>query len=92
MPVLSKSLTLRVASVASWARQIDAICASNPSIGVPAVNDGGVLKCRRRVEGQHLRCEGGEHLLGNGFELGLSPATGQPRDPVHDLARVVDVV
>ena len=36
IPVSWKSLTLRVASVAPCARQIAAICASNPSIGTPA--------------------------------------------------------
>lgn len=36
IPVPWKSLTLRVAKIALWLRQIAAICASNPSIVAPA--------------------------------------------------------
>lgn len=36
IPVSRKSLRLRVAKAASWVRQMDAICASNPSIDRPA--------------------------------------------------------
>jgi hypothetical protein len=36
MPVLSKSDTLRVASVAPWDRQTAAISALKPAIGLPA--------------------------------------------------------
>jgi len=36
IPVSWKSLALRVAKAARWARQIEAICTSKPSIGRPA--------------------------------------------------------
>ena len=61
MPVLSKSLTLRVASVASVGATDRCDLGIEPvdrrAGEFTAANDGRVLECGRRVEGQHLRRE-----------------------------------
>lgn len=63
-PVSWKSLMLRVASVALRPRQIDAICAPNPSMGAPAASRwltmGPVVVRRVGAEGEHLLGEAGE--------------------------------
>ena len=88
IPVCSKSLALRVASPASWVRQMEAICASKPPIGrprIPGVDDRRVVHGGCSVEGRHLVAERVEHVLCRGAQKFLASPARKPLDAVEDL-------
>lgn len=87
--VSRKSVPFRVARLPRWTRQMAAICASKPSIGLPApsrlATRPAYALAATRSKRQDLLRGGTEHLIGRCGELVSTATQGQSDDAVADL-------